>query len=528
MCKKCAGVTCECGECDPETGKCNPPDEECKCHGVTCKCGRCDEETGECTPRDEECKCTKGVEPYCCSDKTVCQCDEETGDVSTIETCEDYCANGECQEDKCKGVTCECGECDPATGECNPPDEECKCHGVTCKCGKCDEDDGNCYPDDEDCRPCEEEGAKRCRPGWSIVTETCVNGYWQQKTCHDGQICKDGTCIDCNESELEKQSCGEMKCPKGTKCKCTCGAAGSSCKCDITCEEGSLKCLNDENVGKCTKDTWYLEKTCADNQTCSNGKCVCDDDGTDCPESTPDWDAEACKCVCKKKPCESGQVWDESACTCVDPCAECKKSCRYPKACVYNLTQQTCECKEFCGETILGPCQKCGTDAAGKPIPVNLCNECQTCKNGTCVNNNNYDECMCDGAGTWTGTTCCSTAKDGKDTNGVYTEACCKAANGSWSNATCCSTAKDGKDIQGTFTEACCKAANGTWEDNKCSFNCTQFYTAACCRADKGTPYKNNTFCCLPPYVVSGDCCTYRDGPLAGWWCGPGKPIQER
>ena len=468
MCKKCAGVTCACGECDPETGKCNPPDEECKCHGVTCKCGRCDEETGECTPRDEECKCTKGVEPYCCTDMSVCQCDEETGHVSVIETCEDYCANGECQEDKCKGVTCECGECDPATGECNPPDEECPCHGVACKCGWCNPETGECNPPDESCVSCEPEGGRYCKN--PVVVETCVNGFLRESPCPESLMCRDGLCQDL--------------------------CAG------VVCTEKCYECNP------------------------LNGKC--EEDFEDCEAPTPDWDEEACKCVCKKKPCESGQVWNESACTCVDPCAECKKSCRYPKSCVYNLTQQTCECKEFCGETILGPCQKCGTDAAGKPIPVNLCNECQTCKNETCVNNNDYDECMCDGAGTWTGTTCCSTAKDGKDTNGVYTEACCKAANGSWSNSACCSAAKDGKDIQGTFTEACCKAANGTWEDNKCSFNCTQFYTAACCRADKGTPYKNNTFCCLPPYVVSGDCCTYRDGPLAGWWCGTGKPIQER
>lgn len=122
---------------------------------------------------------------------------------------------------------------------------------------------------------------------------------------------------------------------------------------------------------------------------------------------------------------------------------------------------------------------------------------------------------------------CCSDAKDGTDVNGTMTEACCKAANGSVTSYGCCSASGDGKDVKGTFTEACCNAIGGTLKNNECSFNCAQFYTAACCRADDGAPYKNNTFCCLPPYVVSGDCCTYRDGPLAGW-CGTGKPIQER
>ena len=475
------------------------------------------------------------------TEDTVFKC--QNGSLVPVEICFDVgMAHRKCENGKCvcsAPPTCDKDRVLNAdTCQCECPKDKPFWNGFFCTNREC-ETAGDCtsiFSDAvEACLRCENNQCKIktgniCSTDGYVVQTCTADGKISpvSRPCDDNKKCVNGECVCDTEHPMCKV--GETKCSEDEKSALECVTYSDDCPTWLThnCagEKGTGKCVD----GKCEYDDCtpgetrcapdfpeYAIQTCDDTKkwggiTFRKNKCFVCKDGKFENAYAPEELQKECECQVKNlkwcpntkscslengecPPCAAGYVWDTS-----DE-AKASSSGNGAGAC----------CPETNWNTTYNVC--CNGNLSFWEHGYNI-----TCAKAWCKKLN----------GSWSNATCCSTAKDGTDVNGTMTEACCKAANGSVTSYGCCSASGDGKDVKGTFTEACCNAIGGTWKNNECSFTCTQFYTAACCRADGGTPYKNNTFCCPSPLTVSGDCCTYRDGPLAGWWCATGKPIRER
>lgn len=273
----CKGVVCA------ENMTCDPNDGRCKCGpgGLECVTGRCVLEPAPACVSDlcELVTCSDGQS--CDPVDGLCKCGGAVCDEGQ------RCVNNRCvseNADRCAAVVCDAGmECDPEDGLCKcgeiicSPGERCvapdecrrdKCLGVNCSPGTvCNEQDGLCH--------CGDETGPVCATG-----EACVGG-----SCTGYELCENVTCAD------------------GTICdpvdgSCRCGGLGDEfrvCEIDQVCVGEECRFGNN-----CTQpDGMPVDCSHKPGSSCSpeNGLCVCDDDGTICP------DGEVCARYGGKRQC---------------------------------------------------------------------------------------------------------------------------------------------------------------------------------------------------------------------------------
>ena len=247
---KCKEVTCLCAgaKCDPCTGKCDPPDEECCEDGTKrpASPGCCEEEKSPI--QINECdgsQCVPSVRD-CCPDDDECN---ENDCSSNSDCCPEDCTNGCCSDGKCKPDSPDCCPEDKDSKGCCPGDTNCcpeDCTNGCCKDGTCKPDSPDCCPEEkindtyircDDCTPVEEsyEGCPDGKPDDEPCPEDCC-----PSKCTNG-CCKDGSCKPaspgCCEEDKEPRS---YKACNGNKCE---EASTTCCPDDTGC--GVDKCVDD-------------------------------------------------------------------------------------------------------------------------------------------------------------------------------------------------------------------------------------------------------------------------------------------
>lgn len=269
------------------------------CNGIDDDCdGYIDNMPNTNQPLLQRCKTNCGSGLRICDGGQWKTCNSPSPTKETCNGRDDDC-DGDVDEDaKCiDGSTCYGGAC---TSECKPSCPQ----GTTCKTieGKslCI-GDGNCKTLQDDCL----KEKKICRNGRCVDPcagvlcpdgQNCFQGvcettscFNERYACSEGQICKDGKCIDdpCSDSPCNSdETCNNGKCYKS--CATVQCSSGKSCKqgkcvtdscADVSCVAGAV-CSR----GKCYKDP-CLKKSCPNGEVCILGECKTDPCiGVDCPK----------------------------------------------------------------------------------------------------------------------------------------------------------------------------------------------------------------------------------------------------
>ncbi len=309
----CAGVSCDFGVCDSESGECTN-EESCNLDsqcipGYECSDGSCEALT-ECSGDGD---CEAGV----CGDSEVCVNPDsctENGDCLA----RTYCDIGEdedegtCERDPCNDKTCRRGVCERGTDNCISADS-CTQESeiVDCVAGqKCanpdDSDSGTCRGTDSFCDnyDCGDNGVCQFGAGGCTDADTCESDSdcLEGKFCNDMGQCRPNLCVqqdvdcegdgvcqpasglcenaescesneDCvnnpnhlcvdNTCTLEAEACGDADgdggCPGNQSCEYDGDELTASCAEPETCET-SFDCLDDRQCGG---------ETCADPEACS-------------------------------------------------------------------------------------------------------------------------------------------------------------------------------------------------------------------------------------------------------------------
>ncbi|MFW5965945.1 MAG: hypothetical protein ACOCV2_00440 [Persicimonas sp.] len=293
----CAGVDCEFGECDSESGECVNL-EECRVSDDCVPGYECNEE-GTCEGL-EECSNDDDCDTGVCDDDGVCvnpESCEENGDCLERSYCAD---DGTCQWDPCNEKDCVRGVCDRgrdrcvsadscteedeeldciagekcADGTCMPEDDFCE--ELDCERGECSFSEGGCVDaddcegDDDNCREgnfcndqdrcqadlCEDNNVScddggECHP----ATGECEN----REPCEEDSDCLDSPehlCLD-NECRLASAACGDAE---GD------GGCPGNQKCEVDREEATAECLEPE-VCETSVD-------CHDGRQCAGRECL--------------------------------------------------------------------------------------------------------------------------------------------------------------------------------------------------------------------------------------------------------------
>ncbi len=294
------------GGVGPEPETCNGLDDDCN--------GEIDDvvyDPSDCLVPDCQTGCCEG-HWECVGGEDQCVPDQ----VGTPETC-----NG--LDDDCDGRIDEGAQCPPGQtcfyGECAdriPPDGcpqgtyavEGLCISDPCKASHCDsglicdvsqgnESDGYCYDpcpntncdESQACDiVCDDQG---CRA--ECQTPDC---YLDPTLCGDGQICRDGQCVDDACFGSQALSCGDQACRDG---QCV-----DSCQ-DVQCNEG-FECLD----GQCVEMTCDSSK-CPPGRVCVDGQCAQDPcGGVSCGLGRVCRDGRCVDDPCRLIVCPSGAVCD--------------------------------------------------------------------------------------------------------------------------------------------------------------------------------------------------------------------------
>ncbi|MEZ4458690.1 MAG: hypothetical protein R3E66_02975 [bacterium] len=232
---KCAGVTCETGVCDANTGTCvNECDttEDCAegvcdngtcvqdlCVDVTCPRGVCAVATGECvnatvcTNETEATDCVEGYGCYgqrCVTEAEYCEtqtcargvCSLAAKGCANAASCTmdseclegSFCENGTCSANRCDAnmVMCDRGVCEGTTGEC--------VNATTCSSGaECVDNfycvDGACTEVDQACAGCEGNQVCAYDQGTTVTCEESPAGCNNTFDCLGDRVCDSGSCV---------------------------------------------------------------------------------------------------------------------------------------------------------------------------------------------------------------------------------------------------------------------------------------------------------------------------------------------
>lgn len=242
-------------------------------------CGQYDEDS--CLDWSSAIKCGTGLK--CVDGKCVLVCSDDCKEKGAKE-CVDESGYKECGN----------YDADPCLewSEKNPCNELEKCKNGICSTEVCENE-------------CSKEGEKKCNEfsdGYFVCgnydDDTCLE-WSEEYLCGPDEVCEEGNCVlgcidecfegekDCKDEKTtivcgnyDDDACfefgGEKNCEEGKKCEA--GECVSTCKDE--CDEGTKKCSSDENgvlsCGNFDNDTcleWGDLKTCAEDETCSDGKC---------------------------------------------------------------------------------------------------------------------------------------------------------------------------------------------------------------------------------------------------------------
>jgi len=145
-------------------------------------------------------------------------------------------------------------------------------------------------------------GVRICEPNEATCSNESNSGEvcsddgtrFVEFTCAAGETCSEGACTaQCNAgdqrcaSDAAAQVCSEdgnewipVACSPGTACVAEMGCVPTDEGVQI-CEPGAVECATDGTVKTCADDgsSWIYDN-CADNETCSEGACVFDEDST--------------------------------------------------------------------------------------------------------------------------------------------------------------------------------------------------------------------------------------------------------
>ncbi|MFW5968219.1 MAG: hypothetical protein ACOCV2_11905, partial [Persicimonas sp.] len=300
----CAGVDCDFGSCDSETGRCVNPDE-CLDDNDCIAGYACDDDFKTCEPLDEcslDEDCDRGVcEEGACVNPDSCEEDDDCYERT-------YCgSDNECVPDPCREIDCERGVCERGSDECVSADscteetemidcvegercheEECVteeefCDELDCERGVCDfeaRECGNaddCEGDDELCKEgyfCGSED--QCRENLCEALDVeCERGECDPATgqCENPTSCDEDE--DCDEDHICLEEDGESTCRLESS---ACGDAGGDggCPANQVCviEGGSAECAE--------PDECETSFDCLDDRQCSGRVCLdpisCQDD----------------------------------------------------------------------------------------------------------------------------------------------------------------------------------------------------------------------------------------------------------
>ncbi len=200
------------------------------------------------------------------------------------------CVGGKC-ESVCTGSTCS-GE----TPDCSAEKHKavCKCTETSCGSGKkCS--DGKCVP----CSlgdKCNCSGAQVIVSGGKCgcsASSTCPAGQYKTDDCSCRNCVKDDTYNRCGcVAPLVPDGKGGCYCKEKT-CNAGNSFSTSSCGCVPCTDNASCRypCPNGQEPdgkGGCVVVDACANITCPNNQTCSNGTCIC-------PSDRPHWDGSSCQ-----------------------------------------------------------------------------------------------------------------------------------------------------------------------------------------------------------------------------------------
>ncbi|GEM_PF-4448449 len=197
---------------------------------------------------------------------------------------------------------------------------------------KCDEGETTCYnPDDTE------------PPNMQSIY-TCVAGEWSKALCADSQTCKSGQCI-------EKERCDSS-------------------------QIGETRCLDGDFYEICNSDLTWNEIRCPTSTKCTDNKCRCIEDMTECR----DWNSTLYYC---KKGEESKSLRCPVAESCgTQTCTLCTENSTF---CLSDSQSAVCRVEEFPKITTCAKSHQC-EDGECKPI---LCEK----NSRVCIDSTDYLLC---------------------------------------------------------------------------------------------------------------------------------------
>lgn len=271
---QCAGVDCDFGSCDSETGRCVNPDE-CLDDNDCIAGYACDDDFKTCEPLDEcslDQDCERGVcEEGACVNPETCEEDDDCYERT-------YCgSDGECVPDPCRDIDCERGVCERGSDECVSADScteetemiDCvageRCHDESCVteeefCGELDCERGVC---DFEAREC--ANASDCEGDDGL----CKQGYY----CGGEDRCREDLCatrsVKCDRGECDPAS-GQCENP-------------TSCDTDEECDEDHI-CLEEDGESTCRLESSACGDADGDGGCPANQVCVIEENQAECAE----------------------------------------------------------------------------------------------------------------------------------------------------------------------------------------------------------------------------------------------------
>ncbi|GEM_PF-3763842 len=273
----CTQFTCKDGNFNSDGEKCENG-KQCKknIEGVNIGCGECN--TGEvvCDNIDNgyEIGCYLGQFDM----EHKIECADRCTDAKGIQQCNNYkegsivCKDGILTEYKNNNTQSKnCKEIKQLKSD--VPDSIVQCINST-TCGECIESKTECQYDSS--------------TGLNIQTK-CINGKRNQiKICDE---CEGNECLSCKNGDKKCRdkilfNCQNGEWVEGDQCANGCDQNTNECKTESeneACSNDAARC-NSNSIEICKKNHWFVEKTCAEEETCDSDSraCKCTKDATRC------------------------------------------------------------------------------------------------------------------------------------------------------------------------------------------------------------------------------------------------------